>query len=220
MPEPVVTPAPAAGTPPAPPAPAAGAPPVPAPAAPAAGEAPSILTAGAPSPDAGPPDGAPAASGDIELKLPEGVTPDDALITKFKPLAKELGLDSAKAQKLVELYAGSMQASVEKTNAAWSEQQTKWATEVKSDKELGGAQFEATKTEVRKFFNAFDKDGSIRKEIAALGIGNHPALVRLAARAAKSIGEDSVAGRSASGTGEQSGQELLRHRYPTMFPQS
>jgi hypothetical protein len=56
---------------------------------------------------------------------------------------------------------------------------------VKSDKELGGQNFDSMKVEVARFFNAFDKDGSIRGAIREMGLGNHPALVRLAFRAAK-----------------------------------
>jgi hypothetical protein len=154
----------------------------------------------------------------VEVTLPEGVAPDDQLLASFKPLAKELSLDSAKAQKLVDLYAGALKAHADKSSAAWAAEQSKWAETVKSDKELGGAQFDSTKVGVKKFFDTFDRDGSIRKDITSLGLGNHPALVRLAARAAKLISEDSVAGSSAPAGDGLSSDDILAARYPTMFP--
>jgi hypothetical protein len=50
---------------------------------------------------------------EVEFKVPEGVKPDDALIAQFKPIAKELGLKSEGAQKLVDLYAATVKAQGE-----------------------------------------------------------------------------------------------------------
>ena len=202
---PAAPPAPAA--PAAPVAPAPVAPPVPAASAPAAPAADDALIPAAPP--------APPAP-DVEIKVPEGITPDDALLSQFKPLAKEMGLDSPKAQKLVDLYANAVKQNVVRMENEYVKQQAGWKESVKADPELGGQQFEATKVEVGRFFNAFDKDGSIRKEIAALGLSNHPALVRLAVRAAKLVKEDSSSVPSAPGNGALSEAEMLQRRYPTM----
>jgi hypothetical protein len=155
---------------------------------------------------------------EVEFKVPEGVKPDDALIAQFKPIAKELGLKSEGAQKLVDLYAATVKAQGEAQAESFKQAQTKWQADVKSDKELGGQNFDSMKVEVARFFNAFDKDGSIRGAIREMGLGNHPALVRLAFRAAKLLKEDSGAGDGAGG-GEPSDDDILRVRYPSMFKQ-
>jgi hypothetical protein len=154
----------------------------------------------------------------LNLTFPEGVAPDEKLLSAFKPLAKEFGLDSPKAQKLVDLYVGQMKASVDAQNAAWVEQQKKWGEEVKADKELGGAQFDATKQKLKAVFDSFDKDGAIRKAIHELGLSNHPALVRLAVRVHAAIGEDSVAARTANAPSAPDADAVMRARYPTMYP--
>jgi hypothetical protein len=149
--------------------------------------------------------------------MPEGFKADDKLLAGFKPLASEFGLDVPKAQKLVDLYAGAVKASALAAETAWAEQQGKWAEDVKADKELGGAAFEKTKVDVARFFGAHDKDGSIRQAINELGLGNHPALVRLAVRASAALAEDGTALRQAAGGGETDAQAVLRARYPSMF---
>jgi hypothetical protein len=154
---------------------------------------------------------------EVDFKVPEGVAADDEVVKAFKPLAKELGIKSEGAQKLVDLYAGVIQKSHAAAEAAFAKQQGDWAEAIKSDKELGGAQFDSTKVEVARFFGAFDQDGAIRRDIAELGLGNHPALVRLAVRAAKAISEDSMAGRQASAASTPDPEAILRQRYPTMF---
>ena len=209
--------APAAAAPAEAAAPAAAA--APAPAAAAAPAAGSVLT-GTEAPAAAPAAAAaaaPAPVAEIELKLPDGVKPDEALLSQFRPLAKELGLDGPKAQKLLDLYLGSQKGQSDKVTAAWTEQQKQWSESIKTDPEVGGVNFDKSVTQARKFMATFDKDGSIRKELDALGIGSHPALVRLAVRAAKAISEDSVAGRAAPAAAGASDEDVLRQRYPSMF---
>jgi hypothetical protein len=137
---------------------------------------------------------------------------------KFLPIAQELGLDSPKAQKLADVYIGAVKDNLEAADADWKKQQATWASEVKADKEMGGQAFETTKVEVKRFFDAFDKDGSIRKDIAALGLSNHPALVRLAVRASKLVKEDSSAVPGAFSAAAPNDEAVLRARFPTMFP--
>lgn len=160
----------------------------------------------------------PTAPADVEFKVPEGVKPDDSLVAAFKPLAKELGLKGAGAQKLVDLYAATMKKNADAADAAFKKAQSDWRDAVKSDQEIGGQNFESTRVDVGRFFNAFDKDGAIRKAISEMGLGNHPALVRLAVRASKLLKEDSGSGSTAPGAGTMSDEEVLRARYPSMFP--
>lgn len=154
----------------------------------------------------------------IEVKLPEGFKADEELMKGFGAWAKEAGLDSAKAQKMVDLYAKRSGERAKADAEAFQKQQVSWRDSVKSDKEIGGQNYDQSLVDVKRVFGALDKDGSIRKEIAALGLGNHPALVRLAVRAAKLMKEDGVGAGNAPGSGERSEQEMLAIRYPSMFP--
>jgi hypothetical protein len=193
------------------------------PAAPAALAAPAAPAAtGAPAAPAAAPEAAliseaPPAVEAFELRVPEGVKADESLMKEFGTLAKGLGMKSADAQKIVDIYATRVEAQAKAADEAFAKQQGAWKDEVKADKEIGGQNFDQTRVEVGRFFNAFDKDGSVRKAISQLGLGNHPAIVRLAVRAAKLLREDGVVAAGAPG-GERSEEDKLRSKYPSMFP--
>lgn len=193
------------------------------PAAPAALAAPATPAAtGTPAAPAAAPEAAliseaPPAVEAFELRVPEGVKADESLMKEFGTLAKGLGMKSADAQKIVDIYATRVEAQAKAADEAFAKQQGAWKDEVKADKEIGGQNFDQTRVEVGRFFNAFDKDGSVRKAISQLGLGNHPAIVRLAVRAAKLLREDGVVAAGAPG-GERSEEDKLRSKYPSMFP--
>lgn len=153
----------------------------------------------------------------FDFAVPEGMKKDDAMLGKFKPIAKELGLKPEGAQKLVDLWASTVSAQAKAAQESWANTQKGWKESVKTDKELGGQNFEATRVDVGRFFNAFDKDGSIRKEISSLGLSNHPALVRLAVRAAKLMREDGGGNGNGGASSEKSADQIMRLRYPSMF---
>ena len=186
----------------------------PSPAPQSGAEAPSILTAAAESAKTGP-SGQPTVPAEIEIKLPEGVKAEEVQLAQFKSLAKELGLDSAKAQKAFDAQLNAQKSWATQIETAFHDQQKQWVAEVKADKELGGPNFDATQAAARKFMVTFDPDGSLRKELDSHGLGNLPALVRLVARAAKALNEDSVGNVGAGGKPTQ--EDSLRLRYPTMF---
>lgn len=173
------------------------------------------------------PKGAPAKASeatpkDIEVKLPDGV--DAGFVEAFKPVFKELGLDSAKAQKLVDHFlkqdseraserAAAAQRQAEEQRVAQSKQ---FLESLRTDKEFGGAAFQENVTAAKKALVAF---GS--KELSGLfqklGVENHPLLVKAFAKVGKAIGEDSIAGRNGAPPVKQTDEDLHRKLYPTMF---
>jgi hypothetical protein len=68
----------------------------------------------------------PDEAADIEVKLPEGYSVDDGILAEFKALAKEAKLDSASAQKLIDLQI----AQQEKARQADALQQKAWEKEI------------------------------------------------------------------------------------------
>jgi len=229
MPEPTSTPAPAAvvtppaGTvtpPPAPPATAGtpGAAPVTAPTSTALTAEPTTTTE---------PGTAPGATGDqpkgetstppaeLQIKLPEGVKLDTGLFDAFKPIAKDLGLKSEGAQKLVDLFVTAQQ-NAEKTRVEQhAERVTKWAEEARADKEIGNTNWDAS---VKAGQLALRKIGS--PELAALlnetGLGNHKAVIGFFARVGKSLSEDSLSGTSAGAVpGQTPDLATLLYTHPT-----
>jgi hypothetical protein len=143
--------------------------------------------------EAGKPQGDDAAPAPLKLKLPEGMKADDALIKGFEPIARELKLDDAGAQKLVDLYAGRQQQLAKEAAEAHAKQVDGWANEVKADKELGGDKFPETQQLVANVMTRFNDPGLV-EVLNTSGLGNHPALVRFVARIGKAIADDSIKG--------------------------
>lgn len=158
----------------------------------------------------------PVAASEIEIKVPEGVELDSAMLDKFKPLAKEYGLDSAKAQKLVDLYVDGMNAIMEKADAAWGETRKGWLDAVKKDGEIGGAKLAENVAVARK---AIEKFGSpeLKKVLNDTGLGSHPEVVRVFFRIGKAISEDSIAGSTGGPPAVKDPEAKLREAYPSMY---
>lgn len=162
-----------------------------------------------------------AAKADLDLKLPEGWDSKDPLLGSFKATAKELGLDSPKAQKLFDLYAGAQKAANEKAAADLDAQFKGWKDAAKGDKEFGGKEFDGSLKAARKALASYGTP-ELAKFLDETGLGDHPELIRAFVRVGKAMAEDSVAGTKAApanGAGDEAA--FLKALYPnTKFPQS
>jgi hypothetical protein len=128
---------------------------------------------------------------EIELKLPEGSSLDATYLEKTKAMAKDLGLTQEAAQKLVERDNAMMAGFVEQHQVKWNEQVVQWEGAVKSDKEIGGANFQSSVHDAR---TALDKFGTpeFKNMLNQSGYGNHPELIRLLSRVGKAMREDKM----------------------------
>lgn len=161
-------------------------------------------------------DAAPPA--EIVLKLPDGVQADPKLLDGFKAMWKEEGLEGAKAQKVLDFYVKAQNAAVQQADEAFVKQVEGWAQAVKTDKEVGGANFEPSLQSAKKFIAKFGGGPELTKVLNESGLGNHPDLFRVFARAGKALAEDSIAGSSTAVPRLSSHEEKLRISYPSMFP--
>lgn len=171
--------------------------------------------AAAPKGTQAPTDAAPGA--DVELKLPEGWKSDDRLVGNFKGVAKELGLDSAKAQKLFDLHVGAVAESQKQIAAGWEKQVADWETAARADKEYGGASFDSNLEIARRAVERLGGPG-LRQFLAESGMGNNPELIRFAVRAGKAISEDSIGGDAGSAPKNADPEAAYRAMYPSMYP--
>lgn len=150
------------------------------------------------------PHGAP--EGDYEFSLPEGVEVDKPMLDAFVPLAKELDLSPAGAQKLVEMYIEKVQpniaeAFVKSIEADVENQKAQFAADTKAliaedakaekaeDRVFQGKNFDAV---VKTTARTLDRFGSpeLREFLNVSGLGNHPELVKLMYKVGERIGED------------------------------
>lgn len=123
----------------------------------------------------------------FELTVPEGFTMEPAKLTAFTEEAKSLGLNPEQAKKLLtrDLSAQKAQADhvasqMKTTDAGWLGQlQKEWGDKFVERAEL-----------VKRGFEDFDPDGSIRAGMKAAGLTNWPQVVKAMERHGQRIKED------------------------------
>jgi hypothetical protein len=136
---------------------------------------------------------------------PEGVEIDPTLIAEATPIFKELGLDQAKAQKLVDLY-NKQTGGIQKTlTDAIEATRTAWRAEVKSDPVIGGKLESAVLPEIGRAFDKLPPDVSkaLRADLDFTGAGDKLGVVRALYEMSKLINEGThVSGSAPSPHGQ------------------
>jgi hypothetical protein len=133
-----------------------------------------------------------AVAEDIQIKLPEGVKADEKLMGDFKGIAKELGLKSEGAQKLLDLHLNTLQRAEKEFSEAAAQRADTWYKAIEADAELGGVRLKETAQTVQKAVVKFGGD-EFKKEIDAAGLGNWPPLVKFLHKVGLTMKDDSVA---------------------------
>lgn len=130
---------------------------------------------------------------DIQIKLPEGVKVDEKFMGEFQGIAKELGLKSEAAQKLVDLHLSYVDRLSKEFAEAGTKQADEWYKAVEADPEVGGAKLKDTALTVHKAVQKFGGD-EFRKSVDELGLGNWPPLVKFLHKVGSTLKDDSVSG--------------------------
>jgi len=150
-----------------------------------------------------------------DFKMPEGMPVDEALLNDFKPLAKELDLPQEKAQKLIDLYAEKVAPLMQQRQVdAWNETRKGWVETAKLDKEIGGDKFDPALADAMRVVNTLGTP-ELKQVFNDYGIGDNPEVVRVFARMAKYLKEDTPPGGNAD-TGLKG--STAKDIYPYMNP--
>lgn len=200
---------------PTPPAPGSATPPPasPPPATPPAPKPGDTPPAGSPPPEGGKTgdQGKPPAD-PFDLKAPKDSLLDTAAVDAIKAFAKEKGLSAEQAQAMLERESANVASFVEQQEQARDQMRSSWLEQTKTDKEIGGEQFNANAELAKRVVEKFGTD-EFKKALDESGLGNHPELVRILARIGKAMGNDTlVVPGSTSGTPKPSMAERL---YPS-----
>lgn len=153
-----------------------------------------------------------------DLKLPEGIKPDDPGIKEFVELAAADNLKTETAQKLFNMYTASVEGFAKANKDAWNAVTAGWTKELEADPEIGGTKLHTTVLpSISKMINevAGDKLGSeVRKALDLTGAGNNPAMVRFFAKLAAAQGEGKfIQGSAPSGDKPAPGPNAM---YPNL----
>lgn len=131
-----------------------------------------------------------------ELAAPEGTTLDPDIVAEATPIFKELGLTNDAANKLMPVagkFAAKIVEGVENNLiAAQAAQRKSWLDDAKAAEDIGGAKWDATLHTASKGLDALGyKEGTdFRKLLNETGLGNHPDVIRIAAKLGEMVSED------------------------------
>lgn len=140
-----------------------------------------------------------------EFKAPEGQQFDDAILSAYSDVARELNLPQNAAQQVIDRVAPVLQArQIEQIAAV----QTAWAEEARSDKEFGGDKLDESLGVAERALETFGSP-RLKELLRTSGIGNHPEIIRAFYRVGKATGGDSVV----SGQGGATAQHDARRLY-------
>lgn len=129
----------------------------------------------------------------IEVKLPEGVEADPALLEAVKSAAK----DGESAQALVDKFFEVQKAADERARAAWETQQRQWVEQLRAAPDIGGERWSESLQHAARAMQQFGSP-ELRKLLDDTGLGNHPELVKCFIAVGKALAEDTVAGTAAA----------------------
>lgn len=143
-----------------------------------------------------------------DIKLPDDVKVDTAIVEKTAAIARELGLSQDNAQKALTFVAQEVQSEVAAQLAAWEapsetnkdggpkwrEQEEAWRAASLADKDLGNGNPESLKAHVTRATQVVAKFGD--KDLAAFfeksGLGSNPATLRFLSKIGQAMSEGSL----------------------------
>jgi hypothetical protein len=154
------------------------------------------------------------------FKAPDGREFDKPTIDRATPIFKELGLDQAGAQKLVDIWNEQTERQLKAVN----DMRADWRESINKDKDMSG-KLEQIKVDIGRmkdsiFANNADARSAFEDAMNLTGAGDHPAIVKAWWKASEAFREGQhVSGGGPSGHGQtQSGTVERPSAAAAMYP--
>lgn len=147
--------------------------------------------------------------------LPEGLEIHADDLAVFNPLAKELNLSQANAQKFIDAFVAVQNRQIAADEAKYQEAKQSWLKEIKEDAEIGGEKLHDNMRRIKGAFNHYGDEGFAKLLIDA-GLDSHPSVIRFMYKVSKDLGEDQLFNTPLDKTGgsiEQDAKETLDRIY-------
>lgn len=145
------------------------------------------------------------------FELPEGFQMDETALQAAVPVFKELELTQAQAQKLVSLQAQYEADRVEAQRETFQQTLEGWITEAQADSEIGGDKWDQTTQTAQLAVNKLGTP-ELKAFLEESGAGNHPELIRFAAKIGALLHADDPDGGDNPPGKQKSAVEIM---YPT-----
>jgi hypothetical protein len=146
-----------------------------------------------------------------EFKLPDGVTLDEGLNSKFQEWARSANLTQEQAQMVVDMHSSAVTESSKASLEQWHKTRDEWQNQIKTDKEFGGSKLGETIDRAKRTLEKFG-DPELFKMLDETGLGDNPGILKLLARVDRKFGEDS----SVDGTSQGEELSLGARMFPSM----
>jgi hypothetical protein len=131
-----------------------------------------------------------------DLKIPDGVVTDKAIIGKFEAVMNDDKLSRAeRAQALIDLQIENAGAFVRQMADQHDAEVESWHKEIVDDKDLGGAKLDATMTQARKLMAVAATVPGVNvkrlsDDLARTGMTTHPDMIRMFHHLGQFVGQD------------------------------
>lgn len=135
-----------------------------------------------------------------EFAPPEGVTLNPEITTKVSDFGKKYGLTQEAMNELVGFSGDMSKTFTETSKTVLAQARDTWTTQSKSDKEFGGATFDANLAQANKVFETFGTP-ELKQLLVDSGLSNHPEMIRWAYRVSKEFSPDRFVPGSKSASG-------------------
>lgn len=133
-----------------------------------------------------------------DFNFPEGVKPDDKMLTGFKGIMAKAKVPQEVAQELIDLYGSQLQELAKAPYALWEKTQNEWRDGMKADKEIGGEKLDENLGVMAQLIDSIAEDQKeatlIRQALDLTGAGNHPMIGKLLFRVGKLLLEGGAVG--------------------------
>lgn len=144
----------------------------------------------------------------------------DTDLAQAKSTFKTLGLSQEQAQKLIDLRAQQVQAGNEAANQAWTQQVSAWETELKTDKDFGGANYDKSVQTALVGINKFGSPALLTL-LQDSGLIKNPEILRTFARIGARLKEDNPGAHNITGVnGNGQGKSLEERAIDVMYPKT
>lgn len=147
----------------------------------------TILDTKPPEPDPpAPPE--PVDPATYEVKLPEGMTREDPMVSAFLSSAGELGMRGEAVQTVLDKMAPLVAEQLAAPMKMWTELNAEWQAAIKGDAEVGGARLGENVTKINGLIDRFGTP-ELKDALRMTGAANNPHIFKFLAKFANAYSE-------------------------------
>lgn len=147
-------------------------------------------------------------SGDFSLEYPDESKLSDADKERIESYVKDQGLSKEAAQELIKSQSEAIDGFYDSLQSQHESLVKDWAEQVKTDKELGGENYNRSIELAKRVAHRFGSEKFI-EVLDSSGYGNHPELIRMLSRIGSAMGNDEFVRPGNQAKSERSIEEIF-----------